>query len=88
MRMILRVTEALYKMNSNPNNDMIAFQRSGLIAGLALATKDPDLARRLDREMRTDWIVDDTVTGPYGGDGMADALIKELGGRQVVEGGF
>ncbi len=76
---------ALFQLNDSQDDALISHQLTGLLAGIALAVKDPRLAKKIDRILRGQW--NDThretaLTDPgalYGAGLMAEKFIEIFG---------
>ena len=83
--------QTVAKMLEIPDGEVVDMVLSGVLAGIALAVKDPKFARTIDHQLRTQW---NTSHGPSigGGEGgllygpgmMAARLTKQFAGTAGV----
>lgn len=79
--MITRDTllRAIYSMGSDLNRHDLSNVMTGILAGISMTIKDPELCKRLDAGMRQTWETGLEVPGtPYGPAGMGDSLLAGL----------
>lgn len=81
---IENIRKELHHLNPGLDNTLIAHLFSGLLAGVALAVKDPQFARTIDHHLRTMWTEEHKSTAlidpgaPYDPGQMAEHLIATL----------
>lgn len=70
--------EVLAHLNSEKNDALISHQFTGLLAGISIALQSPDLAKRIDHDLRVQWADTHEVTELYGPAELARPLIRQF----------